>query len=433
LLRGAEEVRAVRLFGGLGRRFGCLWSAYAVSAYGTGLGFGAFTYLAVRVLHAGPAQVSVLSAAGLAVGALVALPLGPWIEFRRKRPVMIAMDLVRFGALVSVPIAYGLGGLSLVQLIAVSVVASAANIAFTTASGAYLKGLVAPSDLLRAGARFESTTWSATIVGPTLGGAAIGLFGPTVTVPADAISFLLSAVGITAIGAGESRPVRAHNRLTVGDLVEGWRCTLRHPTLRALFLNRLFVNGLIMAGEPPLAVLMLGHLGFAAWQYGLAFAVPCVGGLIGSRLARPMVARYGETAVLLGFGRLRAVWPLALVLARPGVAGLVTVMAVELGLIFCCSVFNPVMATFRLRATEDQRLSRVLSAWSVSSSVSIAVLTVVWGLLASATGPRVAIGGAGLALLATPLLLRRVHFDGADLDLGPDGSRQRLTPVAVGE
>jgi hypothetical protein len=51
-----------------------------------------------------------------------------------------------------------------------------------------------------------------------------------------------------------------------------------------------------MAGEAPLAVLMLGRLGFQPWQYGLAFAVPCVGGLIGSRLARPLASRYGGYA-----------------------------------------------------------------------------------------------------------------------------------------
>lgn len=47
------------------------------------------------VLHVGPTEVSALAATGLAVGAAVALPLGPWVEFRRKRPVMIAMDLLR--------------------------------------------------------------------------------------------------------------------------------------------------------------------------------------------------------------------------------------------------------------------------------------------------------------------------------------------------
>ena len=70
----------------LGRQFGWLWAAYAVSAYGSGLGFGAFPLIAILVLHAGPAEVSVLAAAGLAAGAAVALPLGPWVEFRRKRP-----------------------------------------------------------------------------------------------------------------------------------------------------------------------------------------------------------------------------------------------------------------------------------------------------------------------------------------------------------
>src|ERR1700759_856143 len=101
----------------MGRSFGCLWAAYAVSAYGTGIGFGAFPLVAILVLHAGPAEVAGLSSAGLAVGAALAIPLGPWIEFRRKRPVMMAMDLTRFAALLSVPAAYALGLLTFVQLL----------------------------------------------------------------------------------------------------------------------------------------------------------------------------------------------------------------------------------------------------------------------------------------------------------------------------
>jgi len=92
----------------LGRPFGWLWAAYAVSAYGSGLGFGAFPLIAILVLHAGAAAVSVLAAAGPAVGAMVAVPLGPWVEFRRKRPVMMAMDLTRCAALLSVPAAFAL-------------------------------------------------------------------------------------------------------------------------------------------------------------------------------------------------------------------------------------------------------------------------------------------------------------------------------------
>src|ERR1700744_5995018 len=80
----------------LGRQFEWLWAAYAISGFGTGLGFGAFPLIAILVLHSGPTAVSALAAAGLAVGAVISLPLGPWVEFRRKRPVMIAMDLIRF-------------------------------------------------------------------------------------------------------------------------------------------------------------------------------------------------------------------------------------------------------------------------------------------------------------------------------------------------
>lgn len=397
----------------LGRRFGWLWAAYAVSAYGTGFGLGAFGLIAIRVLHSGPAEVSALSAAGLAVGAVVAVPLGPWVEFRRKRPVMIAMDLIRFAALLSIPAAFALGWLSYAQLLVVSVVVATAKITFRAASGAYLKALVRPGDLLVANGRFESTTWTATVAGPPLGGAAIGLFGPVTTVFADALSYLLSALGIGAIGGREQRPRRPATagdgrRKRLGDLLAGWRYILTDPTLRPLFLNTILANGLLLATEPLLAVLMLGRLGFAAWQYGLAFAVPCVGGLIGSRLSPGLVARLGQRRVMLVTGTLRVCWPLWLAFIQPGVAGIVLVIALQLGLVTCIGVFNPVSATYRLEQTAKDRVARTLSAWQVSSSITIAVLTALWGLLAVAVGPRIAIAAAGVLALLTPLLLRKL-------------------------
>lgn len=128
--------------GGLGREFRWLWAAYAVSAFGTRLSFDALPLLAVLVLHVGPTEVSALAATGLAVGAAVAVPLGPWVEFRRKRPVMISMDLARCAALLSVPVAYALDLLTFPQLLLVSVLVAVADITFTAASGAFLKFLV---------------------------------------------------------------------------------------------------------------------------------------------------------------------------------------------------------------------------------------------------------------------------------------------------
>lgn len=187
----------------LGRRFGWLWGAYGTSALGTWLAFGAFPLIAVQVLHAGPAEVAALASVGAAVGAVVAVPLGPWVEFRRKRPVLIATDLVRCAALLTIPAAFACGVLTFLQLLLVSVVVAAADITFRAASGAYLKTLLPAEDLLVANARFESTTWTTTIIGPPLGGLAIGLLGPVATVVADAVSYLLSALGLRAMGGHE--------------------------------------------------------------------------------------------------------------------------------------------------------------------------------------------------------------------------------------
>ncbi|WP_432191138.1 MFS transporter [Streptomyces sp. bgisy027] len=475
-----------------GRRFGWLWAAYAVSSLGTWLAFDAFSLIAVVVLNAGATEVSLLAASGLAAGAALAVPLGAWVEFRPKRPVMVAADLIRCAALLSLPVAFALDALDLGQLLLVSVVMAAADITFNAASGAYLKSLVPPQDLLVANGRFEATMWTATALGPPLGGAAFGTFGPMATVLANATSFLLSALGIRAIGGEEgqrsrgwstaprkqrqrlcgwgvasrkerqrlcgwgvahrkerqqpcdcgsasrkerqqpcdcgiaprkerqqpcgeghvpreegqqSHPDSPSGRPRARDLRAGWRHLLTEPTLRPLFLNTVLVNSLIMAQAPLLAVLMLGRLGFAPWQYGLAFAVPCLGGLLGSRLSRRLTARHGSHRILLATGTLRACWPVGLAFVGPGAPGLLLVMSVEFGLITCAGVFNPVLATSRLELTPPDRVTRTLAAWSISARTATAATTAVWGWLAALTGPRTAIALAGALLLATPLLL----------------------------
>lgn len=132
---------------------------------------------------------------------------------------------------------------------------------------------------------------------------------------------------------------------------------------------------------------MVDHLDFAPWQYALAFAVPCTGGLLGSRLAPRLVARFGRHRVLLMAGVLRAGWSLGLAFVRPGAAGLALVMVVEFGLITCCAVFNPVFATYRLDRTPAGRVTRTLSAWSATGKATLAAVTALWGLLVEPDRP----------------------------------------------
>ncbi|GAA1654046.1 MFS transporter [Actinoplanes couchii] len=384
----------------MGRAFNWLWIAYTASVVGTWLAFGAFPLIAIRVLGSGPAAVSGLAAAGLAAGALLGLRLGPWVEHRDKRTVMIVADVVRCAALLSVPLAHGLGLLTYAQLVIVSVIGAAANVAFTAASGAFLKQIVAPERLLRANARFESTTWTVIAVGPMLGGAAVGLLGPVITVYANAAGFLLSGLALAAI---RPRPGRTAPR-PAGSLADGWRFVHDDHRLRALFRNTIAVNALIMATEPLLAVLLLGELGWPAWWYGLAFGLPCLGGLLGAQLVGRFEQRYGRARVLTMAGVLRILTPVGLALVVAGPGGLLLVVAVEFVVITSMGVFNPLLATERLQRVPDDRISRVLTFWTVANSAAIALTTALWGVLADLVGTRTAIGIAGALLLLTPLL-----------------------------
>ncbi|MGA5508325.1 MFS transporter [Streptomyces umbrinus] len=409
----------------LGRSFGWLWSAYAVSTYGTWLAFGAFPLIAVQVLHASALAVSVLEASGLAVAAVVAFSLGPWVEHGAKRPVMIAMDLIRFAAVVSIPIAYVLGLLSYGQLLVVSVISGTASIAFSAASGAYLKHLLRGDQLLVANGRFEGTSWVATAAGPPLGGALIGLLGPVITVMADALSYLLSALGVLRIRGGDTAAPRDRaTGLRGADLLCGWRFILRDHTLRRLFLNSILVGGLIMATAPLLSVLLLGQYHFPAWQYGLAFGIPALGGFVGARLSARLVTRYGRYRIMTVFGWLRSLFPLGLAFVGPGIPGLLTVIIVEGLLITCMGIFNPIYATERLQRTPVDRTAQVLSTWSAISKLVQAALMVIWGILATLTSPLTAITMSGVLLLATPLLLpKRIHLSAPEPALSAEGVR----------
>jgi MFS family permease len=378
----------------------------------------------VRVLHASAIEVAALPAAGLAAGAILAVPAGPWVEARSKRPVMIAMDLVRFVAMASVPVAYALGVLGFWQLLVVSVITATAKIAFASASGAYLKSLVPREQLLVANARFGSTTWTVTAAGPPLGGAAITLLGPVATVAADAVSYLLSAAGVLAIRGKEHSPQRlpaasgspASSRL--GDLLAGWRYLLADPVLRRLMANSVLTGALILATEPLLAILLLGQLKFAPWMYGMAFGIPCIGGLIASRLAARLAARLGRQRMLLLTGTARACFPLGLAFTFAGLGGLAFFIAVQTALIIFMGLFTPVYQTYRLERLADDRVSRALAAWSITSSATIAAVTALWGVLATLTSARIAIAAAGVLLLATPALLPRERAEQA----GPVGA-----------
>ncbi|WP_431961174.1 MFS transporter [Actinacidiphila sp. bgisy160] len=388
------------------RDFGRLWGAYAVSAAGSAVGSGALPLVAVLALDVTTFQVSLLAALSALAGAAIALPLGGHVEHRRKRPVMITADLVRCLVLLSVPVAAALGVLTFAQLCLVGVFQSAAAIVFGAASTAHLKGLVPPAERLRAASRLETTNWLSQSAGPPIGGLLVTAFGTTVSLAVDAFSFLLSALGVRRIRRPEPvPPARSRSHGRGRELMAGWTYVLGHRGLRPLFWNAMLFGGAIMMSSPLLTVLMLRELRFAPWQYGLALGLPCLGGVLGSRLTAPLTGRLGPHRVLLLFGVLRTPWLLLLAWAPSGSLGPVVLITANTFLLLAAGVFNPSFTTYRMAATDDAVMTRVVTAWSVGSRTAQPLSMLAGGAVAAVGGVRLAIVVAGVLCLASALLL----------------------------
>ncbi|MGP9537941.1 MFS transporter [Brachybacterium sp. AOP43-C2-M15] len=386
-----------------------LWFARATSDAGSALAMGALPLIAVRTLDASTLQISILTAAAGLVGVAFALPLGPFIEARRKRPVMISADLVRAALFASVPLAALLGILSFWQLVAVSAIGALGGIVFGGASAAHLKNLVPRERRTEAIGKLESTFWLFNTIGPALGGAVVQLLGTTVTLGLQAVGMLASALGVRRLRQPEPTPPDPGTRHFLAEASAGFTVAASDPTLRPLLLNATLFAAFIAWIGPLELVLLLRGLDLPAWQFGIALAAPSLGGIVGSRLAPRVSRRLGEHRTLLWSGLLRGLPLLALPFLPGGPAGLAIYVAATFGLLTVASIFRPVYSAVRMEATEDRYMMRVTTAFTLASRGAAPIFALVAGLLATAIGVREAllVGVVGLILSGLFLPWRR--------------------------
>jgi len=262
------------------------------------------------------------------------VPLGPIIEFHRKRPAMISADLIRFATLASIPATAAFGELSYAQLCAVAVVQTAAMIVSNAASNPYLKALAAAPERARVNSRLETTTWTASTLGPPVGGLLVSATSPVASVLIDAVSYLLAACGWLRIRRPEPPPPRAgEKRRWLADTAAGWQYILHHQTLRKLYFNAMIFGGCIMASNPLIAVYLLRDLHFSTLQYGIALGAPCAAGALGSLLAPAIIRRVGLGRTLLVSGAARCLWMSPILLAPPTTGGLALIIVADSALL----------------------------------------------------------------------------------------------------
>jgi hypothetical protein len=220
-----------------------------MSQLGTQVSLLAIPLIGATLLHLDPISFSLLGAIEFAPFLLFSLPAGAYADRLPRRAMLILTDLGRAIVLASIPVAYVLGWLTLLQLYAVAFIAGTFTVFFEVAYLSYLPELVERTEILEGNAKLEVTRSASQVAGPGVAGVVIGLIGAPVAILADSASFVASAGLILAIPPTiRAEPFQAaRDRIGIRrEISEGLRFVVGHRVLRAIAactaISNLFSN-----------------------------------------------------------------------------------------------------------------------------------------------------------------------------------------------
>jgi MFS family permease len=293
------------------RDFLKLWSAETISQFGTQVTLLALPIIAATTLNVTPFEFGMLATIEFLPFILLSLPAGVWVDRLRRRPILIAGDLVRAAALISIPIAFALDALTIWQLYVVGFINGCATVFFDVAYQSYLPSLVDRDQIVDGNAKLQTSYSAAQITGPGAAGLIIGAFTAPFAILIDALSFVASALFMFAIRRHETAPEPVLNEQGErpsmrAEIVEGLRYVGRQPLLRSIAATTGLSNFFSNVVYSILILYLVRELLFTPEVLGLAFSVGAVGFLLGALIANRVASRFGVgptiVASALAFG-----------------------------------------------------------------------------------------------------------------------------------
>ncbi|MCO1596936.1 MFS transporter [Micromonospora sp. RHAY321] len=391
-------------------RFRTFWIGQTISQFGDRISELALPLIAVSLLAATPAQVSVLTAL-IWLPNLLGLFLGAWVDQRtHKRRLLIIADLVRAAVLLSLPVAYLLGAVTLTQLYLVALLTGAGAVLFAMAHQAFFVALVPRSAYVDATSKLSMSRAVSFVAGPAVGGGLVQALTAPVAVVVDAVSFLGSALLIGRIPVTETPPPPRQSS-TLGLVRDGLVLVLRHPVLRAALGCTSTVNFFTFISTALLVLYASRDLGLSAGAIGIAFGAGAVGGLAGAALA-PRVSRaigLGRTA-MIGVVLFPAPLALAALVSGPTWAKVGMLAAIELVSSVGVMLMDVNLNALITAVTPDEARGRRAGAYSAVNYGIRPLGALVGGALGTTIGVRPTLVVAGLGgvlavlwLLASPV------------------------------
>jgi predicted MFS family arabinose efflux permease len=307
------------------RAFRDFWVGQTVSLFGDQVSLLAIPLLAALELDAGAAQMGLLTAAALAPNLIFAIHLGAWADRRpRRRELLIGADIGRALLLLTIPLAWALGVLSLAQLYVVAFAAGSLGVVFSVAYDIVFVALLDRRHYIEGSSLINGSRAASIVAGNGVAGLLVQALTAPIALLLDALSYLGSAIFIGRAGAVESVPAREGEG---ADLAAGGRFIVRTPLIRAALLASATLN-LFNTGFYALLVLYATrNLGMGAGAIGLALAIGGIGSLVGALVVRRLSRRIGLGRALV-FGFVLTPAPLLLVPLAAGTEVPVLLLAV---------------------------------------------------------------------------------------------------------
>lgn len=405
------------------RRF---WAGQSVSQFGDRITELALPLIAVGALDASAGQVAVLTALAWTPN-LLAIVLGAWVDHRRrKRRLMVAADLVRAAALLTLPAAQLLGSVTLGQLYAVALLTGLAGVLFNTAYPPFFVHLVPRSLYVDANSRLAASRSASFVAGPAVGGALVQAVTAPVAVVVDALTFLVSAVLVGRIAVDEPPPARGPEAVPLRRRAgEGMRFVLRHPVLRASLGCATTVNFFTFVAGSGLVLLFADRdLGLRPGVIGLAFGIGATGSLLGAVLAPRLSRRFGVgRSIVVGAVLFPAPIAVAAAAGGPLWARAAALAAAEFLSGVGVMLFDVNLNALQASVIPDGLRSRVAGAYGTVNYGVRPVGSLVGGLLATHLGLRAtllvgALGGVLALLWLLPSPIPRVRSLAAGAEAG---------------
>jgi len=388
------------------RDFRRLWIAQSVSDFGARITREGLPMMAVMGLAATPAQLGLLAALASGPTLLAGLSAGDMVDRRRRRPILVAADLVRALVLVTIPLAAWLHALTIWQVYAAAALVAGASAVFDIADHAYLPTLVERGRLAEANSRMAATESLAEMGGPALAGALFQWLTAPFAVAINAATYLASAVFLARIEAPEpaAEPERRRRRRLEGlrtGVATAWGHEIVRPMLQMAAVSGLF-GGVFSACY---MIFALKVLGLRPAVLGLVIACGGVASLAGSMIARPLSTRLGVGRAIVASGLIAGasslLVPLAANSGRLAIASLVG--AQLLGDSFGVAIIV-LSISLRQGLIAQSFLGRTGAAFQAIGGGSAVVGALGGGWLAQTIGVQSALFVAATGLAAAPLL-----------------------------